>query len=60
MERLLVMTIVILLTISLGVFFNYLINPPGKRISMKKILSVRLILDVFIGLFFYWQQVIGI
>lgn len=59
MEYFYIALIVILLSISIGLFFNYLINSTEKRIPTKKILIVGCLLGFCISLFFYWQQMMN-
>ncbi|TDM12132.1 hypothetical protein [Macrococcus lamae] len=47
--------ICIVLTVLIGLFFNTLLNPVGKRIAVSKIISVALIIGLVIGGFYYWQ-----
>lgn len=52
--------VIILMTIGIGLFFNYLINPVDKRIPFRKIVFVGFLLGIIIGLFFYWEQIISL
>ncbi|MEB7656828.1 hypothetical protein P3U62_06360 [Mammaliicoccus vitulinus] len=60
MEVLFMIIVIILMTIGIGLFFNYLINPVDKRIPFRKIVFVGFLLGIIIGLFFYWEQIISL
>lgn len=60
MEPLFMIIIIFLITIGIGLFFNYLINPVNKRIPLVKIVFVGFLLGIIINLFFYWQQIISL
>lgn len=60
MKPLFMIIIIFLLTIGIGSFFNYLINPVDKRTPFIKIVFVGFLLGVIITLFFYWQQIISL